>query len=428
MKLENVRQTVTGRIVSILALLSLLLAAFAFTPGTVLAQEQQQQEQQQQQQTGENIPRFWIVEVVQNESVTIETANLSANQTFNVLMGEMGRLGIGGTQVATTESGEGGMLRQTYNIPENLHGADRIAIRLESPRGFFAHNWFFNRNWAQGDPLGPGAVAPGTMVTDDQVTAQQPGDDPVGVGPQPGAQAAPAQAPRFWIVQVVQNESVTIETANLPANQTFNVRMGQMGTLGIGGAQVATTEAGEGGTLRQTYNIPENLHNADRIAIRLESPQGFFAHNWFFNRNWTQGDPLGPGAVAPGTMVTDDDQAAAQPGDPVGVGPGPADEDDAADANVPTLRIVEVVRDQSVTVETTNFPPNQTFTVRMGPMGTLAIEGAQVTTTHSGDGGMLRETYSIPENLHGADRISIRLESPQGFFSYNWFFNRDWSE
>jgi len=90
---------------------------------------------------------------------------------------------------------------------------------------------------------------------------------------------------------------------------------------------------------------------------------------------------------------------------------------------IPTFRIVSVVRDQTVTIETANFPANQKFDVLIGAYRTLGVNGTKVTTTDSGKGGVLTATYTIPAAFKGADRIAIRLQSAAGFFSYNWFFN-----
>jgi hypothetical protein len=422
MNSDALRKTAIGRIAPMLAIFSLLVTLFAFAPGAVLAQEDEDQEAAQQRQELGNVPMFWIVEVVQNESVTIETANFPANQNFTVRMGPMGTLGIDGAEVATTHSGDGGVFRQTYSIPEHLHTSERISIRLQGPQAF-AFNWFYNRNWTEGDPVGIGAVQPGTIVVQQEVI------DPVAVGPAPEERAEAATIPRFWIVEVVQNESVTIETANIPANRNFTVRMGPMATLAIGGAEVATTHSGDGGVFRETYSIPENLHTSERISIRMDGPQGVFAFNWFYNRDWSEGDPVGVGAVPPRTVVSDD--LVLDVTDPVAVGPAPTptEEEVAVDPGVvPSIRIVEVVQNESVTIETGNFPPNQQFTVRMGQMGTEGIGGMVVDTTDSGDGGVFRATYEIPEEFHTNSQIAIRLESPQGFFAFSWFLNEDFSE
>ena len=57
-------------------------------------------------------------------------------------------------------------------------------------------------------------------------------------------QASLARIPTFSIVSVVPDTSVTIKTYNFPADDTFTVRMGAYGTLGIGGIVVTTTDSG----------------------------------------------------------------------------------------------------------------------------------------------------------------------------------------
>jgi hypothetical protein len=93
--------------------------------------------------------------------------------------------------------------------------------------------------------------------------------------------------PTFNIISVVRGASVTIRTANFPANQTFTAMMGQIGTLGVGGTVVGTTPSGAGGVFTATYTIPAALANAGAIAIRLQSPSGYYSYNWFYNANYT---------------------------------------------------------------------------------------------------------------------------------------------
>jgi LysM repeat protein len=203
--------------------------------------------------------------------------------------------------------------------------------------------------------------------------------------------------PTFSITAVKRDVSVSIQTANFPANDTFNVLMGPMGTKGIGGTKVGTFASGAGGSLPATFNIPSNLHGSHQIAIRLESPtSGFFAYNWFFNN--TAGTSGTGGTNTPTTGYS----------------------------GFPTFSIASVVRNTSVTIHGTNFPPNDTFNVLMGPMGTQGINGTSAGTYNSGGGGSFTATFTIPANLHGSHQIAIRLQSPtSGFFAYNWFFNNN---
>lgn len=326
------------------------------------------------------IPTISIVSIVADQSVTIRTSNFPANQTFTARMGAMGTRGVGGTVVGTTQSGAGGSFLATYDIPSSLRGASQIAIRLESPQGYFAYNWFYNAT----DPA----------VTHTPQPTSLPGTplpSPTPVAPRPTPYSG---IPSFSIVSVLRDQSVTIRANNFPSNQTFTARIGAMGTRGVNGTVVGTTQSGEGGVFVISYDIPAALRSASQIAIRLESPQGYFAYNWFYNS--TTGEAGTPASTAV---------------------PGPVY------SGIPTFSIVSVVRDQSVTIRTNNFPASQTFTARMGAMGTRGVGGAVVGTTESGTGGVLNATYNIPATLQGARQLSVRLESPAGYFAYNWFYN-----
>ena len=86
---------------------------------------------------------------------------------------------------------------------------------------------------------------------------------------------------------VSQNNTVTIQTYNYPANDTFNVYMNYFGTRGVGGILVDTVSSGSGGSMSFTFNIPDSLKGLYQIAIRLESPtSGYYSYNWFYNNTY----------------------------------------------------------------------------------------------------------------------------------------------
>jgi hypothetical protein len=204
--------------------------------------------------------------------------------------------------------------------------------------------------------------------------------------------------PYFFIASVTVDQTVTINAYNFPANDNFTVTMGAMGTQGIGGIVVGTTNSGSGGSFTTTYTIPAALVGSYQISIRLQSPtSGYFAYNWFFNN--TTGGSGGQPTPPPTT-------------------PQPSY------AGYPYFFIAAVVRDQTVTINAHNFPANDTFTVTMGPMGTRGAGGIVVGTTSTGGGGAFTTTYNVPAALAGSYQISIRLQSPSsGYYAYNWFFN-----
>lgn len=311
------------------------------------------------------IPTIAITSVVTDQTVTIQTANFPANQNFVVTMGPFGTQGVNGYVVGNTNSGAGGSFSATYNIPAELRGSQRIAIRMQTTHAnpFVAYNWFWN-NTSSG-----------------------------GTGGVPGYSGVPT----FSIVSVDPGKTVTVDTNNFPPNQTFTVMMGPFGTQAINGTVVGTLNSGVGGTLRATFNIPANLATAYQIAMRMQTshPAPFFAYNWFYNNT------TGTGGVPP-----------TQPVPPV-------------TTTAPTFTVCSVVQNQTVTIKTKDFPPNQTFTVTMGPFGTQAIGGIVVGTLNSGVGGALTATFNIPSQLAGSSRIAIRAQTAHAspIFAYNWFYN-----
>lgn len=92
-------------------------------------------------------------------------------------------------------------------------------------------------------------------------------------------------------------------------------------------------------------------------------------------------------------------------------------------AALPSISIVSVRPDESVTIRAYNFPGGQIFTVRMDVIGNAAANGIIVTYTNSGAGGNFEETYRIPAELKGKAQLAIRLESSPGTFAHNWFNN-----
>jgi len=79
-----------------------------------------------------------------------------------------------------------------------------------------------------------------------------------------------------------------------------------------------------------------------------------------------------------------------------------------------------------VEIEPHNFPPNDTFVVRMGPIGTKGVNGWVVgTVTTDANGDLSQTRFPIHPYAWGYPLVAIRLESPtSGYYAYNWFYNR----
>jgi hypothetical protein len=310
------------------------------------------------------IPTFSILSATADDSVTIQPFNFPPNQTFTVTMGAMGTRGIGGIVVDTVTTDAAGQLsKTTYPIPAALHGSYQVAIRLQTGHAnpYFAYNWFFNST----APGGPTGGIPGY-----------------------------AGFPTFRIVAVERDVNVAIGPNNFPPNQTFTVTMGAMGTRGIGGIVVDTVTTDAAGALSKViFTIPDALKGSYQVAIRLSTAHAnpYFAYNWFFNNTTGPGGGMG----IPGY------------------------------GGYPTFSITAVTRDADVTIGPNNFPPNQSFTVTMGAMGTRGIGGIVVdTVTTDAAGALSKTTFTTPAALYGSYQIAIRLQQVNGpYFAYNWFYN-----
>jgi len=310
------------------------------------------------------IPTISIVTVDEDTSVTIQTYNFPPSEDFTVRMNTYGTLGIGGTVIETFNSGTGGSFQRTFNIPASLVDVNMIAIRMDSTHGYYSYNWFYNSDGNVPITSGGGGSTTTTTYT--------------GI-------------PTFSILSVVVDTSVTVQTNNFPANENFTVRMGAYGTYASGGTVIETFNSGTGGSIQKTFTIPSSLAGSYKIAIRMDSSTGYYyAYNWFYNNTAT---------TTPTTTTTYTNV-------------------------VPTFSIVSVVANSTVTIQTYNFPANETFTCRMGAYGTLAVGGTECGTAPTGSGGSFSLTFTIPSTMSGADKIAIRLDSSTGYYyAYNWFYN-----
>jgi hypothetical protein len=102
-----------------------------------------------------------------------------------------------------------------------------------------------------------------------------------------------------------------------------------------------------------------------------------------------------------------------------------SEEDDSEGyTGYPSIVILEVAKDQTVTIKVKNLPPQDAFNVTMNYYGTNGENGIKVGSFLTGDGGSFSATFQIPDYLEGQSAIAIRIESPySGYYAYNWFYN-----
>ena len=235
------------------------------------------------------------------------------------------------------------------------------------------------------------------------------------------------------ILNVVPDGEVTLQVFNFPPDKDFIVTMGPLGTRGVGGYVIGTQNSGEGGSFIVTYPIPPSLQGSDYISIRMESTtSGHFVYDYF--QNHSAGTTLTPGSGTATSDSTDggegvaaDEPVAADPGNGAGSPESPHPGDWVlASGTYPVTSIEAVVQGTTVTVTGTNFTLNDSYTVRMGAMGTKGEGGYVVATYNTGDSRTFTAQFTIPESLKDAAQIAIRFESINTpYYAYDWFNNVD---
>ncbi|MCJ7624302.1 MAG: hypothetical protein MUO76_12430, partial [Anaerolineaceae bacterium] len=92
-------------------------------------------------------------------------------------------------------------------------------------------------------------------------------------------------------------------------------------------------------------------------------------------------------------------------------------------ANVPILSFTTIKVGESVTVHGEYFPKDTNFTVRMDKIGNMAVNGLVVGFVDSNI-GRFDTTFNIPGSQKSEPIIAMRMDSKNGWYSYNWFSNK----
>ncbi len=200
------------------------------------------------------VPTITIKEVKPGESVTVHGSNFPKFIDFTVRMDETGNYAIGGIIVGTIHSGEGSF-DGTFQIPSSLKDEPKIAIRMDGAGGWYSYNWFENKKSSGG---GQNTPTPTTST---------------GTGVKP----------RIDVIGVVANDRITVQARNMPANQTFRIRIGTYANFFRDYVYAGYIESGKGGDFQFTVDLPSMKVGVDRFTIRLDSPQKFYAYNVFKN-------------------------------------------------------------------------------------------------------------------------------------------------
>jgi hypothetical protein len=174
-------------------------------------------------------------EVVEDQAVTLVGSNLATNTRYDVYLSRYGKYPAKAIRVGFALTDEKGTFTKTFKIPAKLVDIPKIGINLTGRFGDAATNWFINASSTNNTP----------------------------------GEGSPAFS--FKVTSIKPGASVKIKTINLPANVSFDVRMGKAGSEGKNGTLVGEMRSSKGGGVSGTYEIPEALQNRSQIDVRMEN-------------------------------------------------------------------------------------------------------------------------------------------------------------
>ncbi len=332
-------------------------------------------------------PTFWIHDVDRDNTVTIRVTNYTTNDKFLVSIGRIGNAFGSGIGVGTLTGDLGKTFNATFNIPSVLKGEVLLAIQLQNKQtAAYGYDIFQN--------------------TDGWTATQGYWASPLGTSSADfaGNSVYIFQGPTFWVHSVDAPTKVTLKFDNFPQHEKYVVFLGEDGTQFGGGNNVGVLDGDYGVNFTVTFDIPGGLQDDDVIVVRVENTfTGHFGYLAFTNEDDFRIVDL-PGMNFPFLNA------------PGGYG----------SSGTPYTRILNVVQDSEVTLQTFNFPADTNFDVTMGFQGTYGIGGVLIGVQNSGPGGSFIVTFPIPDALKGQQVISLRMQSQtSGHYAYDFFYNQD---
>ena len=184
--------------------------------------------------------------VKEDKSVTLQGNKLAANTKYDVYLGKYKSDPSLGILVGSVSTDKSGFFKQTFTIPKKLYDILKIRVRLTHKKDAPTTNWFIN-------------------TTSSGYT---------------GGENSPELS--IGVSAVKRNQWVKIETANLPANVTFNVFIYKSGAPINKAVFVGNLRDAKGGKISATFNIPEQLVDRTNLellvvnnALGMSDEQGF---------------------------------------------------------------------------------------------------------------------------------------------------------
>ena len=440
-----------------------------------------------------SLPAFKVMDVAQDEKVVLQTKNFPADTTYTVSMASEENPEAF-TPIARFKSKNGGSLNVTVKIPAKFRGLNTILLLMDDGNGSVIPGQFENipaeepvteepaaeepaaEEPAAGEPTAeepaaeePAAEEPAAKepAAEEPVAGEPAAEEPVAEEPAAEEPVAEEPAPEEPVAEEPAAEEPVAEepVAEEPAAEEPAAE-----------EPVAGEPAAEGPVVLEPV-VEEPVAEEPAAA---EGPVVL--------------EPVVEEPVAEEPVA--EEPAAEEPVAEEPVAEEPVVEEPAAETAyepapvlvcnfnvIPYVTINSVVKDESVTFTTGNFPANSTFTVSMGyyvstwvpdpmpygphpvyrpvpyphhhpapfpgpfyygpvpgfnthklddrpqpPQGghvSSTFSGTPVGTFETGDGTPQTLTFSVPASLKGVNPIALWISDngPCGFYSYNYFYN-----
>jgi hypothetical protein len=191
-----------------------------------------------------------------------------------------------------------------------------------------------------------------------------------------------------YALSVEEDDIVTLRGRGLAANARYAVTMSRDSGFHMVPYFAGYAYTDKNGAFTTTFSLPNELVDVARIRVRLSSG-GDTTSNWFIN-------------------ATSDDYTGGENAEGI------------------TASILSVNEDDWVRVRFNDLPADVTFKVTMGKAGSRGVDGILVGMIWDEEGGSMRETFEIPDDLLGRSRIDLRIENKAiGMYYYLTFENED---
>jgi len=176
--------------------------------------------------------RVYAASVVEDKSVTLKGKTLDTNSSYTIYLSNYKHTTYVDTLVGTAKTDSSGNFTHAVTIPKNLVDVALIRVTVVNSRGDKAANWFINTTGSAVGGIGSGSIS-------------------------------------ISIDDVKEGDWVKITASNLPANVTFKVyiaRGDSSGSIFVG--QIRSTN---GGKVSATFDLPSEYLDRTKLEIQLDN-------------------------------------------------------------------------------------------------------------------------------------------------------------